>query len=100
MFYSELRFHVKCDPHPEVRKVVLQSLDVAQNLDCVLEKVNDVSDGVRSLAFKTIGDKVDIESISIEIRERIIFSGLTDSSGENRLGFHTRIAFIRRIIHL
>jgi hypothetical protein len=56
------------------------SLD-SQFAENVLEKVCDVSEVVRKAAFATIRKKIDLEALSIENRQRVFSSGLSDAAG-------------------
>ena len=73
-------FHLNKDPYAGVRKAILLSIAVHKKvLTAVLERIMDINEGVRKLAYQFM-HKIAVKSLSIKQRVDLLKSGLTDRS--------------------
>ncbi|CAM9716500.1 unnamed protein product, partial [Choristocarpus tenellus] len=74
---------LQSDSSPDVRKAVLESIEVNQNrtLPQVVRRVRDVKEGVRRAAFEKLR-KVNVEYLSLEQRITLVSQGFADRSDE------------------
>lgn len=76
---SEYRRLLRTDRHRDVRKAVLASIAVADaTLDAVVERVRDIDDGVRRVAFMVLAAKATPKALSIAQRAAVVRHGLGD----------------------
>ncbi|XP_065347653.1 condensin complex subunit 3 [Cloeon dipterum] len=80
-----LMYHLEKDPSVEVRKAIISVIRVTPvTLPAIYKRTRDVNEAVRALAFKLIADKRRMNALSYSMREKIIMSGLKDSSATVR----------------
>lgn len=67
------------DPSVDVRKAALLQIDVnPKSLSIILERRRDVDTGIRKLFYSKKMQEIDVLSLTIQQRDEILNSGLTD----------------------
>ena len=67
------------DPSVDVRKAALLQIDVnPKSLPSILERRRDVDIGIRKIFFSKKMQEIDVLSLTIQQRDEILNSGLTD----------------------
>ena len=67
------------DPSVDVRKAALLQIDVnPKSLPIILDRRRDVDNGIRKLFYSKKMLEIDVLSLSIQQRDEILNSGLTD----------------------
>ncbi|XP_059481994.1 condensin complex subunit 3 [Neocloeon triangulifer] len=80
-----LMFHLDKDPSVEVRKTILGLIRVSSvTVPSIAMRTRDISESVRIMAYKILADRRRMNSLSFSLREKIIMSGLNDTSAAVR----------------
>lgn len=67
------------DPSVDVRKAALLQIDVnPKSISSILERRKDIDVGIRKLFYSKKMEEIDVLSLSIQQRDEILNSGLTD----------------------
>ncbi|CAH1247093.1 NCAPG [Branchiostoma lanceolatum] len=68
-----------CDPNPDVRRAILSCIAPSTHtLSGVLQRVRDVNQSVRVMAFKVLAEKFHIRALTIAQRLQVLQQGLND----------------------
>jgi len=82
-----LIFHCQYDPNPEVRRAALKSLNMNEETkEYIVERITDANELVRLSAQTNIANKVSMEAVTLDEREKILQVGLTDNSSKASWG--------------
>ena len=82
---TEFRRLLRTDKNKDVRKAVLASIAVADStLGAVVERVRDVADDVRRMAFMVLASKATPRALSIAQRAAVLRHGLGDRAPATR----------------
>ncbi|XP_031571204.1 condensin complex subunit 3-like [Actinia tenebrosa] len=69
------------DSSADVRKAVLMNIALTRrSLTPVIGRTHDITEAVRKVAYRIIGEKVKIQSLSIALRVQLLQDGLNDRS--------------------
>ncbi|XP_078577288.1 condensin complex subunit 3-like isoform X2 [Branchiostoma floridae x Branchiostoma japonicum] len=68
-----------CDPNPDVRRAILSCIAPSTHtLSGVLQRIRDVNQSVRVMAFKVLAEKFHIRALTIAQRLQVLQQGLND----------------------
>lgn len=88
-YFAAYLLLMSCDPNPDVRRAVLQSIAAStRTVPAILERTRDVKETTRKLAFQVLSEKVHIKALTIAQRVKLLQDGLNDRTGTETVHFN------------